>query len=241
VFGQLLCALLILGIPSHARLRVASVPPSLEVWVDGVWRGRSPVWVDDLELGRHVIRIASRQLWTVQPLDTVVVLVPGVNRVTFSVPGAIQIVSESAGAIVMENGREIGHCPLLISRDTTRQRRLSVRVGAMTMHEWDWMPAPGALTRVHIHGRPLDADASQGRGLRRAAVLGAASAAMAVVSAVLAREADEIYEEYGTTANPDRLRTLFGRAQRFDRWASGLWVGFEVSAVTALIWWIAAS
>ena len=241
VFGQLLLVLLLLGIPSHARLRVASVPPALDVWVDGVWRGISPVWTDELEVGHHAVRVGSRREWQVQPLDTVVVLCPGVTRMVFSMSGTLHIITEPSGATVIENGREIGHSPLFIARDGARQRRFSVRLGDTIFHQWEWIPTPGALTRVTIHRAPMEAMPSRGSIFWHPAALGVASAAMAVVSAVLARKADENYKRYEATADPGRLHTLFGRAQQLDRWASGLWTGFEISAASALIWWIVGS
>jgi hypothetical protein len=118
---------------------------------------------------------------------------------------------------------------------------MSVRVGDETVHLWDWTPMPGSLTTVRLHHHPLRQTPARESGVRAAVLTCIAVMAMAASSAVLARRADDAYDEYRTTAHPDRMRTLFRRARRLDRWASGLWSGFEVGAAVGLAWWILAA
>ncbi|MBN1423782.1 hypothetical protein JXA88_04425 [Candidatus Fermentibacteria bacterium] len=235
--GQLLLALL-LGIASHTRLHVATVPTGLDVWVNESMRGPAPVTVEDIAPGLCSIRVASRHHWAIQPVDTVVHLRQGTNYLVLTAPGALQIICEGLAAMVEEDERIIGHTPLLISRAASRRHRFRVWTDGIVLHQWDWTPSPGAFATVSVFPPRLIAKSPRHGRIRGAAVAAAASAAMAVASAVLARHADDAFDDYAATANPDRGRTLFRRARRLDRWSSGLWTGFEIGAAAALVWWI---
>lgn len=235
--GQLLSVLL-LAAATHAQLDIATTPVGMEIWIDGSPFGPSPVTVHGLVPGLHSIRALSRHMWTVQPVDTIVSLQQGVNRLALTAQGALQIICEGVAATVAEDNRIIGHTPLLITRDHARKRRFRAQVDGTVLHQWEWTPIPGAFTTVSIAPPKATQATSQRRTRRGAAITAAAAAAMALTSAVLARHADGAFDDYSHTADPDRAATLFRRAQRLDRWASGLWNGFEIGASAALVWWI---
>lgn len=236
MFGQLLSALLALGTPGDASLRVTTLPAGARVWVDGVRRGVSPMVVEGLAAGIHGIRVAVGPAWAVQPVDTLITLGPGLTRLRLVVPATLHIISEPAGAVVAEDAVEIGRCPIVLARTPLHAHRLTAHHGGRLLRRWEWLPSPGTVTVVNLYA-PWSTDRPVARRSRMpAAALGLASVAMAAGAVICTRQADEAFDQYRATANPGRARSLFRRAERLDRWSSGLWAGFEVSAIAALAW-----
>ncbi len=235
--GQLLLLVAMLGSPPSSGLLVLTTPSGMDVWVDGTWRGQSPLVIEDLKPGVHRVRVGSRSVWSVQPLDTLVTLGQGITHLQLTLRATAHLTTEPHGATIEEGGVLIGHAPLVLSRPPGVYRLL-LRRGNAPPHLVEWAALPGTMSR--IHARLLVPQGPPRRKPTTPLALSAlACGAMAASSAVLAREADEAYRDYASTAHPDKISRHYRRARRLDRWASGLWIGFEIGALGTLVWWIA--
>jgi hypothetical protein len=65
------CVVFLAAVPTGS-LYVTTLPAGADVWVDGTYVGRSPVFADALPAGRHTIGLA-RSGWTAQQVDVTVV------------------------------------------------------------------------------------------------------------------------------------------------------------------------
>jgi hypothetical protein len=107
VFGALFGAVIALGAPRIAQAEVPSggayittLPAGADIWVDGTYVGRSPVFVDALARGRHSITI-TKTGWSVR--ETVVEVAPGAVALssTTLVPGPRAMAGKARGMLAL--------------------------------------------------------------------------------------------------------------------------------------------
>ncbi|HXG56030.1 MAG TPA: PEGA domain-containing protein [Vicinamibacterales bacterium] len=118
---------------SNGRLIVRSTPEGAAVTIDGRWRGRTPLTLDNLALGAHVVRIvqpgfsvareevtlspraASRTLtFRLQRARGATAPAPSPEAPSASAAGSLYVVSRPSGARVFVDGKPAGVTPLRI-------------------------------------------------------------------------------------------------------------------------------
>jgi hypothetical protein len=125
--------------PTRGRLIVNSTPSRAGVTIDGTWRGRTPLTLDDLAFGRHVVRVVQPgyavarediSLGTANPsqevdlrLERTAPAAPQrpapraetpAPRPTQPLTGSLYVDSRPRGATVVLDGRSIGQTPLSV-------------------------------------------------------------------------------------------------------------------------------
>jgi hypothetical protein len=119
----------------RGRLTVQSTPPRAGVMINGKWRGRTPLTLDDLPLGAYVVRIvqpgfqASRDAFSLTASDgshTINARLEPVRRTppeklrraplpaVLATTGSMYIDSRPRGADVLVDGRKVGQTPLML-------------------------------------------------------------------------------------------------------------------------------
>lgn len=224
--GQLYLALVsLLG-----SVLVETQPPGLLVWVDGQARGASPVHLI-LPSGTHTVRVTGGRRWGVQPVESLLVVGDEPVHLTLEAPSTLRVV-HPPGALVLENGSPAGRVPLVLSRRPGGARSIEVVEGDQT-YRWWWYPLPGATTTSWV---TLPRPSAAPRPKPKPFLISGLALALAASSVAASLEADEAYRRYRSTANPDKARALFRRAERYDRLSWGLWAGFQVVVVGGTLW-----
>jgi hypothetical protein len=108
----------------HGGAYVTSLPSGAEVWMDGVYLGRTPAFVDDLLPGHHALTV-SRAGWNVQtasvdvnvgqttPISLVLQrIAPGPGQSDASKASGLLSVRGSAGDTVFIDGARAGSLPI---------------------------------------------------------------------------------------------------------------------------------
>lgn len=107
VFAALFGAVIVLAAPGVARAEMPSggayittLPAGADIWIDGTYVGRSPVFVDALARGRHSITI-TKTGWSVQ--ETAVDVTPGAVALssTILVPGPRAMAGNASGTLLL--------------------------------------------------------------------------------------------------------------------------------------------
>lgn len=112
-------------IPPHGAAFITTLPPAANVWIDGAYVGQTPLYVDELDPGRHTL-LVSRTAW--RPLSGEVSIEVGrVSTVSFvltrsptalrpragaTAMGKLNIRGGPSGAIVFVDGAKIGKLPM---------------------------------------------------------------------------------------------------------------------------------
>jgi len=99
------------SLPRFGKLRVVSNPDSALVVVDSAEKGQTPILIDGLSMGRHVV-IVRKKSYFVKKLS-VEVGVDTVQEVTVALvrPGCAVVKTDPAGARVFFDGKELGFTP----------------------------------------------------------------------------------------------------------------------------------
>lgn len=115
-----------------ARLEVATDLDSATVFLDTLHVGKSPLILESVSPGPHIIRIVPPQpdAWTVQPVLDTVILLPGQTHVhSYRLRTFLPVRTDPGGAQLFLNDSLAGITPLLVrSSDIRPDTRLELRM-----------------------------------------------------------------------------------------------------------------
>jgi len=157
--------------PTRGSITVESTPKNAAVTVNGRWRGRTPVTVEDLAFGTHTVRIVqpgfsvARQavtLSTAQPARTVVfqlerpakaaappssVRAPATHGAQ-SGSGSLFVASNPPGARVFVDGKPVGTAPVRVPEVPSGAHVIRLELPDHRIWSTSERVAPGQETRV---------------------------------------------------------------------------------------------
>ncbi len=244
MIGQLLVCFMFLLVVQPctgiASLHIRTIPHNLQVFVDNHYFGISPLTIDSLACGLHQIsiQVPPEIGWGTVTADTTLCVKQGRNNVTILLPGTLHVSTQPGGALILTDGKPVGYTPLFLSRPSTRSYLIRVEAADALAHELTWLPKAGALTETEVVLFPTISNPVRGNDvLPLVTKLAVAGLSMAAASVICSREAERSYEQYSRSAAPPEIDDLYRRAALYDKWASSLWVGFQVSVVSAVVVW----
>ncbi len=153
------------GVPDTAarkhlgRLSIVSTPPQGEVDVDSLPKGESPLVVDSLTPGTHIVIVKAKGYFG----KKVIVDVPADSTVSLAVllvaPAHLVVISDPPGATALVDGKEIGATPCdnprlkpgdhAVKIDKAgfllSEKRVSLTEGKTDTISFVLRPAPGAI------------------------------------------------------------------------------------------------
>jgi hypothetical protein len=155
--------------PTRGSITVESTPKNAAVTVNGRWRGRTPVTVEDLAFGTHTVRIVqpgfsvARQavtLSTAQPARTVVFQLerpakaaapPSAGRAPVTQgaqSGSLFVASNPPGARVFVDGKAVGTAPVRVPEVPSGPHVIRLELPDHRVWSTSERVTPGQETRV---------------------------------------------------------------------------------------------
>lgn len=141
--AALTTCVVLLGVVPTGSLYVTTLPTGSDIWVDGTYVGRSPVFADALAAGRHTVGLAHAG-WTAQQIDVTIVAA----QTTLS---ALRLEPAKAGMPLADGTIAIhGVAPKTAYIDGLEAKREKdgTLVAAAGTHELTLITAQGKLTRT---------------------------------------------------------------------------------------------
>ncbi len=225
------------------RLSIETSSPGYEVFVNGVSVGRTPV--EDLTVGAGEVEVLIRtnesQSWAAPDwVKNIPVAAGDTLFIEAEIQRNYQIRSKPFGARVLANGFELGTTPFVFSIPDTATRTLQIAKPGFTASEIVCSPETPSLRMVEL--RPINdfreaqiarlQESLRGKKAKRkrnAYLLAGVSFASALSAILLKQKADNLFDEYNATAEPNHADALFNRTKRFDRYAAASYGVFQIS------------
>lgn len=123
--------------PRYGKIRVTSDPSRARVFLDGTYRGRTPITIGDVTVGEHQIKATKNDYYdwsetvTVRSNRTTTVLAR-LNRIPRT--GSISVTSSPSHARVFLDGEYRGRTPLTIRN--VRVGEYQIKVSKEGYHDW---------------------------------------------------------------------------------------------------------
>lgn len=148
-----------------ARLHIDAEPDGAEVWIDGVFRGKAPLSLDNLSGGIHRIELRKEGLQSAtqttrldngksKTLRFALKPEPSIRK------GALEVRANVAGADVFVDGRHLGKVPLAPQPLVAGPHLVSVRSKGHQEFIQTVEVRPGTTTRLNATLRESEADAA---------------------------------------------------------------------------------
>jgi hypothetical protein len=238
---------------THATLRVETVPPGLTVFVDGREAGRSPVTTS---LPARTVRVravpADPRVFSLGPTEKWVSLTPGgTSTVTLDLRPPFTLQSVPSPASVFLGSLESGAAdsllgttpiPLLPSLLEPALVRLSSAAYADTTIRGDSLIARAAGGSVRIDLRRVAPFGSE-KSARSAPIyrrswfpwsLIGLGAALSIASVFLHQEADDWYDQYLESSDPQEISESYDQAAHYDDLATASLVAGQAALLGGL-------
>ena len=241
------------AIPDSATLHVETLPPGLEIWIDGSLAGRSPLTLS-LPAGHVRIRAVSEDpsRYGTAPDRAEVLLKPGGSetvRFDLRPPAIIRSRPESATIVRLRGWAGtldslLGETPLTVAPSAIESDSLRLRLSGYadtTMAGLRFLATPEssepvALRRLAVQPEP---PRTPGTPLLKKrwfqwALVGVGSALCA--SAVVLREkGDDSYAKYLASSDRDEIPGLYDETVRYDRMAAVSLVSGQILLVGGIV------
>jgi TolB-like protein len=122
--------------PAFGQLSIEANPTSADVFVDGQFKGKAPITLDELPSGTFRLKV-TQELY--EPLDEEIIIEDGKTNKQFIVLsprfGTLNITGSPASAEVIINGRTVGNLPLVNHRVGTGLAEIKISVKDYHEHE----------------------------------------------------------------------------------------------------------
>ncbi|HTR98896.1 MAG TPA: PEGA domain-containing protein [Bacteroidota bacterium] len=210
--------------PARCSLTIRTGADSASVYLDSVRAGRTPLTIDALRGGSHVIRLVQEDTtsWLTGSITDTVYLSPGESRtLRYAFERRVMVVTDPSGALVYIGDSAAGTTPLML---TSLARPLPSDVNVVRSgYESTIVPLPGSgsgVARAVLHkmwqSEPpespfmSESGSSERTGLRLyvAGGLTVAAGAAAAYFKIKADGRNELYQESGNPAFRDETRRL---------------------------------
>lgn len=215
---------------TNASLTIQASIDGAPVFVDGVPRGTTPLTLDSIDAGRHVVRIVHPEVqrWlAASVLDTIVVVSGEHRTLRYDLTGWLYVSSQPSGASVFLNDSLAGTTPLLLRPSALQSvQALSLRrdgfapelIGAEQFPQGSLLVAL-TPTGPAGAGRPFNGTAEllpEPPSNTPLYVTGGAAVGLGVVAAYCKAEADNLTEQYVRSGD----KTLLQSRDRYDTTAA---------------------
>ena len=210
--------------PAQCSLTIRTGTDSASVYLDSVRAGRTPLTIDALRGGSHVIRLVQEDTtsWLTGSITDTVYLSPGESRtLRYAFERRVMVVTDPSGALVYIGDSAAGTTPLML---TSGARSLPSDVSVVRSgYDRTIVPLPGSgsgVARAVLHkmwqSEPpespfmSESGSSERTGLRLyvAGGLTVAAGAAAAYFKIKADGRNELYQASGNPAFRDETRRL---------------------------------
>ncbi len=200
----------------HAGVTILTNPDSALVAIDGLLSGSSPLVIDSLGSGRHLLVITRRDTanWLEDPLADTVELAPGEHRgLKYTLEASDALSSVPSGATVSIGGIPAGTTPMVVrSKEGIPVQPVTLSLEGYEPVQVNLTPASGGALQVSLR-RLWSANQGEERGSMatllpgkpgpaRLYISGLAAVAAGAVAAYFKIQADDRNDVYMQTGDP---------------------------------------